>query len=106
MRRPSNLMRSDLHRNGASSIKNLHISRPNGYNTTPAGASHAENKAHHLVSSLSSLGMGHKRNSSFAPNIHLQAAWAATRPKTTQSSSELPPRRLLPCTPPATSPAA
>merc|ERR1719254_241242 len=59
----------------------------------------------HLVSSLSSFGMGHKRNSSFAPNIHLQAALAATRPKTTQSSSELPPRRLLPCTPPMHSPA-
>eukprot|EP00420_Gonyaulax_spinifera_P024213 CAMPEP_0197899340 /NCGR_PEP_ID=MMETSP1439-20131203/46268_1 /TAXON_ID=66791 /ORGANISM="Gonyaulax spinifera, Strain CCMP409" /LENGTH=46 /DNA_ID= /DNA_START= /DNA_END= /DNA_ORIENTATION= len=37
------------------------------------------------VISLSSLGMGQVRNSSFAPNIHLQAAFAATRPKTTQS---------------------
>merc|ERR1711972_39244 len=61
---------------------------------------------HHLQSSLSSFGMGHERNSSCAPNIHLQAALAATRPETTQSSKELPPRRLLPCTPPATSPAA
>merc|ERR1719382_197113 len=41
-----------------------------------------------------------------APSMYLVAARPATRPKTTQSSSELPPRRLFPCTPPATSPAA
>merc|ERR1712107_98154 len=66
----------------------------------------SEKALNHLQSSLSSLGMGHERNSSRAPNIHLQAALAATRPKTTQSRSELPPRRLFPCTPTATSPAA
>merc|ERR1719190_213341 len=103
---PSNLLRSDLHRNGASPNKNLDLASPRGHNTRLLRASHPKSTAHHLVSSLSSLGMGHKRNSSCAPNIHLQAALAATRPKTTQSSSELPPKRLLPCTPPATSPAA
>merc|ERR1712190_315983 len=60
----------------------------------------------HLTSSLSSFGTGHGRNWSWAPNIHLHAALAATRPKTTQSSKELPPSRLLPWTPPAISPAA
>mmetsp|Transcript_152961 Transcript_152961/g.266631 ORF Transcript_152961/g.266631 Transcript_152961/m.266631 type:complete len:86 (+) Transcript_152961:59-316(+) len=34
------------------------------------------------------------------------AARPETRPKTTQSSRELPPRRLLPWTPPMASPAA
>merc|ERR1712203_908978 len=60
----------------------------------------------HFVSSLISLGTGHVRNWSCAPNIHLQAALPATRPTTTQSNKELPPRRLLPWTPPAISPAA
>merc|ERR1712050_666140 len=60
----------------------------------------------HCATSLISLGMGHMRNSPPSPNIHLQAAFAATRPKTTQSRRELPPRRLFPWTPPATSPAA
>merc|ERR1719346_679057 len=60
----------------------------------------------HAQTSLISLGMGHIRNSSLSPNIHLQAAFAATRPKTTQSRRELPPKRLFPWTPPATSPAA
>ena len=43
-------------------------------------------------------------NSSFKsePNMYWAAALPATRPKTTQSKSELPPKRLLPCTPPAT----
>mmetsp|Transcript_65422 Transcript_65422/g.191450 ORF Transcript_65422/g.191450 Transcript_65422/m.191450 type:complete len:251 (-) Transcript_65422:445-1197(-) len=41
-----------------------------------------------------------------SPNMYLVHALPATRPKTTQSNKELPPRRLLPCTPPATSPAA
>merc|ERR1711966_108373 len=41
-----------------------------------------------------------------SPSMYLAQSSAATRPKTTQSRSELPPRRLLPCTPPATSPAA
>ena len=36
------------------------------------------------------------------PNMYWAAALPATRPKTTQSKSELPPKRLLPCTPPAT----
>jgi aspartate oxidase len=41
-----------------------------------------------------------------AHDQHFAASLAVTRPKTTQSSRELPPSRLLPCTPPATSPAA
>merc|ERR1719329_924584 len=41
-----------------------------------------------------------------SPSMYFAQSSAATRPKTTQSRSELPPRRLLPCTPPATSPAA
>eukprot|EP00438_Fugacium_kawagutii_P006679 Skav219091 [mRNA] locus=scaffold1574:117257:118510:- [translate_table: standard] len=49
-----------------------------------------------------------RRSTSFmsAPNMYLAAALPATRPKTTQSNRELPPKRLLPWTPPATSPAA
>jgi len=42
----------------------------------------------------------------FEPSMHLAACLPATRPNTTQSSKELPPRRLFPWTPPATSPAA
>jgi len=41
-----------------------------------------------------------------APSMYRQQAWPATRPNTTQSNRELPPRRLFPWTPPATSPAA
>merc|ERR1712023_155576 len=63
-------------------------------------------QASHLHNSLRLGGAGHKRNSSLAPKVYFTAALAATRPKTTQSSKELPPRRLLPCTPPAISPAA
>eukprot|EP00438_Fugacium_kawagutii_P021097 Skav205920 [mRNA] locus=scaffold123:789634:789903:- [translate_table: standard] len=59
----------------------------------------------HLVSSLSSLGTGHGLNLSSFPKVNLHAAFPATRPKTTQSSSELPPKRLLPWMPPAASPA-
>merc|ERR1712176_1426305 len=51
---------------------------------------------HHLASSLTSFGMGQRRNSSCDPKKNLQAALAATRPNTTQSSNELPPKRLLP----------
>merc|ERR1712226_1309746 len=40
------------------------------------------------------------------PNMYLAQCLPATRPNTTQSNKELPPKRLLPCTPPATSPAA
>merc|ERR1711879_219228 len=35
-------------------------------------------------------GTGHGRNFSFSPWMYLMAAFAATRPKTTQSSKELP----------------
>merc|ERR1712045_2458 len=41
-----------------------------------------------------------------APSMYFAQCLPATRPNTTQSSKEFPPRRLLPCTPPATSPAA
>mmetsp|Transcript_23652 Transcript_23652/g.53902 ORF Transcript_23652/g.53902 Transcript_23652/m.53902 type:complete len:211 (+) Transcript_23652:214-846(+) len=41
-----------------------------------------------------------------APSMYSAHALPATRPKATQSSKEEPPRRLLPWTPPATSPAA
>jgi len=41
-----------------------------------------------------------------APWVYMHAAFPATRPKTTQSSNELPPRRLFPWMPPAISPAA
>merc|ERR1712003_568154 len=44
--------------------------------------------------------------STILPFMHCTQCLPATRPKTTQSNNELPPRRLLPCTPPATSPAA
>merc|ERR1719330_1851013 len=40
------------------------------------------------------------------PNMYSAACRPETRPKTTQSSNELPPKRLLPWIPPATSPAA
>mmetsp|Transcript_29630 Transcript_29630/g.74647 ORF Transcript_29630/g.74647 Transcript_29630/m.74647 type:complete len:235 (+) Transcript_29630:986-1690(+) len=40
------------------------------------------------------------------PSMYWAQALPATRPKTTQSNREFPPSRLLPCTPPATSPAA
>merc|ERR1712159_713203 len=49
--------------------------------------------------------IGYMRNLPSAPDMYLEAARPATRPKTTQSRSELPPRRLFPCTPPAASPA-
>ena len=41
-----------------------------------------------------------------SPNMYFAQAALATRPKTTQSRREVLPNRLLPCTPPATSPAA
>merc|ERR1711997_882856 len=41
-----------------------------------------------------------------SPSMYFAHAFPATRPNTTQSRSEFPPRRLFPCTPPATSPAA
>lgn len=99
----------------------------------PAGPARRgyENWPLHLTSSLSSLGLGYWRNLSSAPKVylgkitrfklqpshqllpssnhgprrHLTAAFPATRPNTTQSRRELPPRRLLPWIPPAASPA-
>merc|ERR1719379_2123939 len=59
----------------------------------------------HLIRSLSSPGTGQFLNLLSAPNVYLHAALPATRPKTTQSNKELPPRRLFPWMPPATSPA-
>merc|ERR1719492_498398 len=60
----------------------------------------------HATNVLSSSGFGHNWNLPSAPKMYLHAALPATRPKTTQSNKELPPKRLLPCTPPAISPAA
>merc|ERR1719480_39727 len=51
--------------------------------------------ARHWMSSLSSAGGGHGRKRSSGPKVYRHAALAATRPKTTQSSSELPPKRLF-----------
>ena len=50
---------------------------------------------------LSLASMGYMRNFPSLPNMYFAQFLPATRPKTTQSRSEFPPRRLLPCTPPA-----
>ena len=47
-----------------------------------------------------------KLPSLYRPTLGCRHATPTTRPTTTQSSRELPPNRLLPCTPPATSQAA
>merc|ERR1719379_3390674 len=54
---------------------------------------------------LSLASIGYILNFPVLPNMYVAQCRPATRPKTTQSSSELPPRRLLPWTPPAASPA-
>merc|ERR1711966_583814 len=67
---------------------------------------HEDRLSHHAMSTLRLSGFGQSWNLPSAPMMYLAAALPATRPKTTQSKSELPPRRLLPWTPPAISPAA
>merc|ERR1719231_602842 len=71
--------------------------------TSISASLHHEMMMFDAALSLSSI--GYILNLPPLPNMYCAQNRPATRPNTTQSRSELPPRRLLPCTPPAASPA-